>query len=527
MFDNLPKLLPDFRVRQRDYLLEIAQAITQELNLDKLLKRILQLTADLLSGHAGLVALRGEEQGWKIAVSHGINPEFIKYLDPLLADVPDNEDPASFEVAHINTILNQIARRSSWGMLSGVGLPLIVHNNVIGVIFIFRKTSGTFSLNDRKLLQSFANQAAIAVQNAQLYTQLSSEKQRMDAMLDSVADGILILSNDHKIERVNPAFSSLYGLPADQIVGRQYEDVIIFNRIDHGESLEKAEAGGWPLNAQTTLYVEGEMIRTGETSIPVGITFAPLHSLGGKLTNIIASFRDISHFRKAEDIKSTFVSVVSHELKTPVALIKGYVGTLRRNDANWDIEIVKDSLAIIEDEADRLAELIDNLLDATRLEAGEFAINASDISIPVLVNRVVKRFKTQTNKHKFNTDFPDDCPIVLVDEGRITQVLDNLISNAIKYSPQGGKIRISGEVSDDCVIISVEDEGPGIPIGDVPHIFDRFYRSEDAQKNTAGAGLGLYLARAIIEAHGGAIWVDPRTDNGARVFFSIPRSDID
>ena len=527
MFDNLPKMLPDFRVRQRDYLLEIAQAITQELNLGKLLKRILQLTADLLSGHAGLVALRGEEQGWKVAVSHGINPEFIKYLDPLLADVPDHEDPANFEVAHINTILNQIARRSSWGMLSGVGLPLNVHNNVIGVIFIFRKTSGSFSLNDRKLLQSFANQAAIAVQNAQLYTQLSSEKQRMDAMLDSVADGILILSNDHKIERVNPAFSSLYRLPADQIVGRQYEDVVVFNRIDHGESLEKAEAGGWPLNAQATLYVEGEMIRTGETSIPVGITFAPLHSLEGKLTNIIASFRDISHFRKAEDIKSTFVSVVSHELKTPVALIKGYVGTLRRNDANWDMEIVKDSLAVIEDEADRLAELIDNLLDATRLEAGEFAINASDISIPVLVNRVVKRFKTQTNKHKFKTDFPDDYPIVLVDEGRITQVLDNLISNAIKYSPEGGKIRISGEVSDDFVVISVEDEGPGIPIGDVPHIFDRFYRSEDAQKNTAGAGLGLYLARAIIEAHGGAIWVDPRTENGARVFFSIPRSDID
>jgi PAS domain S-box-containing protein len=498
MFDNMPKMLPDFRVRQRDYLLEIAQAITQELNLDTLLKRILQLTADLLSGHAGLVALRGDEPGWKVAVSHGINPEFIKYLDPILAEVPDHEDPARFEVAYINKILQEIARRSTWGMLAGVGLPLTVHNNVIGVIFIFRNTRGSFSLNDRKLLQSFANQAAIAVQNAQLYTQLSSEKQRMDAMLDSVADGILILSNDHKIERVNPAFVSLYGLQDDEIVGRQYEDVIVFNRIDHGESLKKAEESGWPLTPQATLYVEGEMIRSGETSIPVGITFASLHSAEGNLMNIIASFRDISHFREAEEIKSTFVSVVSHELKTPVALIKGYVGTLRRNDANWDRDIVQDSLAVIEDEADRLADLINNLLDATRLEAGEFAINASDV----------------------------DCPIVLVDETRITQVLENLISNAIKYSPEGGEIKVSGEVSAENVIVSVCDEGPGIPIGDVPHIFDRFYRSEDAQKNTAGAGLGLYLARAIIEAHGGRIWADPRSNNGARVLFSIPRSDI-
>jgi len=187
---------------------------------------------------------------------------------------------------------------------------------------------------------------------------------------------------------------------------------------------------------------------------------------------------------------------------------------------------VQDSLAVIEDEADRLSELINNLLDATRLEAGEFAINASDISIPILVNRVIERFKTQTTKHSFEMDFPDDCPIVLADEARITQVLDNLISNAIKYSPEGGKIRISGDVGVENVIISIQDEGPGIPMGDVPHIFDRFYRSEDAQKNTAGAGLGLYLARAIIEAHGGSIWADPRSKNGARILFSIPRSEM-
>lgn len=526
MFDKIPKMLPDLRVRQRDYLLEIAQAITQELNLDNLLKRILQLTADLISGQAGLVALRGEDRGWKVAVSHGINPDFIKHLTPFLAEVPDHEDPNRFEIAYINKLLQQIAGRSSWGMLSGVGLPLIVHNNVIGLIFIFRNTRGSFSLNDRKLLQSFADQAAIAVNNAKLYTQLSNEKQRMDAMLDSVADGILILSVDHVIERANPAFESLYGKHSEEIVGKRYEEVVVFSRIDHGDRLAIAEAGGWPQSAKSTLYVEGEMIRNGETGIPVGITFAPLFSSENNLRNIIASFRDISHFRKAEEIKSTFVSVVSHELKTPVALIKGYVSTLRRGDANWDRDIVEDSLAIIEDEADRLAELINNLLDATRLEAGEFAINAADVSMPTLVNRVVKRFKTQTKKHKFIIDFPENCPIVLIDEGRITQVLDNLISNAIKYSPEGGEIRIKGEVAPDKIIVSVEDQGPGIPIGDIPHIFDRFFRSEDAAKNTAGTGLGLYLARAIVEAHDGAIWIDPRSTNGACVLFSLPRADI-
>ncbi len=132
----------------------------------------------------------------------------------------------------------------------------------------------------------------------------------------------------------------------------------------------------------------------------------------GGLVNIIASARDITHFREAEEIKSTFISVVSHELKTPVALIKGYVGTLRREDADWDQEILDDSLAVIEDEADRLAELIENLLDATRLEAGVLSVQRSISRCRRWSKRVVERFKTQTQKHTFCINiprrFPDD-----------------------------------------------------------------------------------------------------------------------
>jgi len=255
----------------------------------------------------------------------------------------------------------------------------------------------------------------------------------------------------------------------------------------------------------------------------VGVTYAPLLDENGKLINLIASARDITHFREAEEIKSTFISVVSHELKTPVALIKGYVGTLRREDANWDREVIADSLSVIEDEADRLAELIENLLDATRLEAGVLAVNAMDMSFPILAERLVKRFGTQTDKHDFEVSFPEDFPVILADEDRISQVLYNLISNAIKYSPAGGKIELSGEVHPQEVVICVQDHGPGIAPGDIPHIFDRFYRAEAAQRKTQGAGLGLYLARAVIEAHGGSIWADPRATKGARFCFSLPR----
>jgi signal transduction histidine kinase len=258
--------------------------------------------------------------------------------------------------------------------------------------------------------------------------------------------------------------------------------------------------------------------------LPVGITYAPLISEEGTLLNIIATVRDITRFREAEEIKSTFISVISHELKTPVALIKGYVGTLRREDANWDREIVKDSLAVIEEEADRLTSMIENLLDASRLQAGGLTINLSDVALNVLAERIAERFRTQSSIHSIVVEFPENFPIVNGDDARLEQVLSNLVSNAIKYSPQGGEIRISGQVRPAQVIVCVSDQGPGVAPEDIPHIFDRFYRSSNVKRTTKGAGLGLYLARAVVEAHAGRIWVDPRPGNGGRICFSIPRN---
>jgi PAS domain S-box-containing protein len=517
-------MLPDFRVRQRDYLLEISRALTQELDLDKLLGRILYISAEMLAGQAGLIALRAEKGGWNVKTSLGIPASLARYLEQLLAEIPDNEDPARFELPEVNRLLQNLAKTVGLGLFTGVGLPLITHEKVIGVIFVFRNYPGIFSSNDRALLQSFANQAAIAVDNAQLYQQVSQEKQHMDALLDSAADGILILSPGHIITRFNPAFARMLEEPITNITGKPHEEVIRLTCHEDMPTLEEAEAGGWPLTPNATLYVEGDLQRASGVPLPVGITYAPLITKEGNLVSIIATIRDITRFREAEELKSTFISVISHELKTPVALIKGYVGTLRREDANWDREIVKDSLAVIEEEADRLTGLIENLLEASRLQAGGLSINLSDVALNILAERIVRRFQTQSSLHEINVDFPENFPIVTGDETRLEQVLSNLISNAIKYSPQGGEIQVTGQVRSNQVIICVSDQGPGVAPEDIPHIFDRFYRSSNAKRTTKGAGLGLYLARAVIEAHGGRIWVDPRPGNGARICFSIPRN---
>lgn len=517
-------MFPDFRVRQRDYLLEISKALTQELDLDALLNMILKYAIEMLSGHAGLIALRSEGKGWQIRVSEGISPDFLSHMEPFLKQIPDDQDPEKFEVPEVSRILNEITFSATLGLLSGVGLPLVTQKTVVGLIFIFRSYAGLFTSNDRALLNSFANQAAVAVQNAQLYAAVNRNKKRLDAIFDSAADGILLLDSRQIIEHCNTAFSRLVSKSADDILGKPHDQIVRLDQTTEDITLEKAIAGGWPLTPHAQLYVEGDLIRDGLPPLPIGITYAPMLSDDNKLTNIIATFRDITNFRKADEAKTTFISIVSHELKTPVALIKGYVCTLNRKDVEWDSEFVDESLKIIEEEADHLNELIENLLDATRLQSGRFSIQKTDISIPAMVQRLVERFQTQTENHTFAVHFPDDFPTVLADDTRIEQVLSNLISNAIKYSEKG-EITISGEARRDKIIICVSDEGPGVAPQDLPFVFDRFYRSSDAARKTKGAGLGLYLTKQIIEAHRGKIWIDTERDKGARFCFSLPRND--
>ncbi|MGH2607362.1 MAG: ATP-binding protein [Anaerolineales bacterium] len=514
-------MLPDFRLRQRDYLLEISRAITEELELNKVLTRIVRVSAELLAGHAGLIALR-EEAGWRIAASTGIHPDFLQDLKPLLADVPDHPDAARFEVPEVNRRLQRITQAASLGLLTGVGLPMIVRGEVVGMIFVFRSYRGMFSAQDRAQLQAFADQAAVAVHNARLYTQVAQEKHRLDAVLESSADGILILDPAFRLVRMNPACGRLIGRSQEEAQGARHDEIVRWKTRQPGLTLEEASAGGWPLSPQATLYVEGDLQSDART-VSVGITYAPILTAEGTLSGVVANLRDISRFREAEELKSTFISVISHELRTPVALIKGYVGTLRREDAQWDPATVRHSLSVIEEEADRLAALIDDLLDASRLQAGGLTLNRSEVDLAALARGLVERFRTQSPSHRFEADLPDDFPVVIGDEARLTQVLTNLLSNAVKYSPHGGTVTIQGIVRPEEVMVCVRDEGPGIAPADAGRVFDRFYRSGEVSRKTQGAGLGLYLARAVVEAHGGRIWVVSTSGKGTTFSFTLPR----
>lgn len=225
--------------------------------------------------------------------------------------------------------------------------------------------------------------------------------------------------------------------------------------------------------------------------------------------------------RELARMQEEFISTISHELRTPLGFIKGYVTTLLRDDAAWEGDTRKEFLRIIDDEADRLRELIDNLLDSSRLESGTLGMAREPIKASSLLRDTISRARSMYPELELKANFPDDLPMIDVDATRISQVLDNLISNAVKYAPDA-PVTISAHTASDELEIAVVDEGPGIPAEHMAHLFERFYRVPDNTRSTRGTGLGLYICRKIIEAHEGDIAVDSDPDQGTRFHFRIP-----
>jgi len=522
-------MLHEYQLRQRDYdyLLRISRAMTSQLELRGVLRMILESATTLVGGQIGLIVLVQSDGAFQVRASYGLPSRMIPLLKPLFSDLPDPGrflDPLQWRIPDLERRLNLVARALGISLSQVVALPLTVRDILVGVIYVLRREGAAFTYADRRVLSAFAAQAAIAVHNASLYQEVMREKQRLDAIIENSGDGVMILSPDQQITVFNRALTMMTGIPAEEAIGRYCWKVLRLRNHHTGEEMAELSCPLEHCREGERFVVEGDYVREDGIRITLGITYSPLLDSEGRLVNIITNVRDITHFREAEEMKSTFISVISHELKTPVALIKGYAGTLRREDANWDMDTVRESLEVIEEESDRLTRLIDNLLDASRLQAGQMRLDKTDVRLDRLAARTVNEFRTQTELHTFELDFPPDFPAVQADQERLRQVLSNLLSNAIKYSPNKGRIIVSGRYDDEQVYVAVTDQGIGIPIGERERIFDRFYRVETAlSRRTQGAGLGLYLVKSVIEAHGGQIWVEGNEGQGSTFVFTLPR----
>ena len=574
---NVPALMATYQLRQREYLLRITRAMTSRLDLPSLLRLILEGAAEMLAAPAGVIVLDDDtaavpladgsgtvedKKPFRIRASYGIPRQLLPAFRPLLKIASQTWPPSdgwlaeeanhhaaagewedgraiAAEFSLGDRYQQDMERRvreveSALGSKLGqvIGLPLLFEEDLLGVIYLFRGDSA-FSPLDWQFLQGFADQAAIAVRNARLYQQLATERSRLSMIVQNSVNGMMILAPNKRVEVINQPLSLMTGIALHEAIGQPCEKILPLLNLQ-GEDLFSADYELMAL-PESGAQCEGDIVLPDGGQISVSVTFIPVKDERKRLVNIIANVLDITRFREEEEMKSTFTSIISHELKTPVALIKGYAQTLARPDAAWDAETARQSLEVIEEEADRLELLINSLLDVSRIQAGGLRLERTDVQVRRLLERVAQDYRTQTDSHEIALDIPTDLPVIYGDEERLRLVFTNLLSNAIKYSPDGGVIRIGGwqeqpqdKAHPGRLVLYVADEGVGIPARELPRIFERYYRVDSSlRRETSGVGLGLFLSKAIVEAHQGEIWVRSDVNKGTTVFVALPVDETD
>ncbi len=230
--------------------------------------------------------------------------------------------------------------------------------------------------------------------------------------------------------------------------------------------------------------------------------------------------------RRAHELQQQIMAALSHDMRTPLASVQGYASALLLDGVTWSPETTTEYLEIIVDESMKLDEIISDLLDASRIDAGRLDIVKEPVRLPSLVQEVIDDIGRRSDKHRFLMVFPPEFPLVEVDAGRIRRVLHNLLDNAVKYSPQGGLVVVRGDPGPERVTVSVADEGQGIAPEHLNRLFEPFFRVQDTvNRHVVGSGLGLPIARSIVEAHGGHIWATSTYGQGTTVYFELPRME--
>lgn len=511
-----------FRARSLTKLYQAGLALAEQTtDLDATLRQVARLARDAVEADGAAMLMRDADR-FAVPVAEGIleQTELEAALsDPRLHEMLSRCEPW---VASDTSEEPSLAPLASRNMASSVCVPIALGQEHPGSMLLVARQPNAFHSQDLALLNTFANQAALAIRNARIYHDLSVEHQRLAAILAQTADGILILDSEHRVRDFNAAFSSMSDWPLDDALNRPGSDIIrLTSPQDAPVPLPFSEAA----DIDTPIpSVEGYLLRRDGNRGPyVSLSIAPLRQGEDGPVGAVVSVHDLSAFRQAEELKSTFLSIISHELKTPVALIKGFAETLSREDGTPPPETVREFGQIIADESDRLTRLIDNLLTTARAEAGGISLAlVPEVPLPRLAEQAAAAFREQTQAHAIEVDFSDDFPLIEADPHWLREVFDNLLANAIKYSPGGGRILVTGWHDDTHAYVAVSDEGLGLTPEEQKHIFQRFYRAPDKKGVAKGAGLGLYLCRAVIEAHGGHISVNSQEGKGATFTFSLP-----
>ncbi|KPL24813.1 MAG: hypothetical protein AMJ93_01630 [Anaerolineae bacterium SM23_84] len=528
------------RVLELRNLQEGIKAINSALALEDVLRLIVANASQVLQGARCSVALLGDSPDDVISMSSADGR-----TDALAsAGSKFDHDVAEWVVHYGKPVLSRDVREdsrfgddSALQLSSLISVPLFVGDEAIGALIATSPDRNAFATEDLNLLSAFADQAAVAASNARLYEQLVEEQKQtaqlyqhveerrneLEAILRGIGDGVIVADPNLNLLLMNPVAFRIFhvkpdvtsSLPVSAVIPNQELASLLQDAL-HGE--------------------EGAVVREiappdadGRTQATYQALASPVLSAFGSVRGVVTVLRDITTQKELERMKSNFLSVVSHELKTPLHSIKGFVDIILMGKTGQVNETQADFLSTVQDQAAHLQNLIDDLLEFSRLDSGQVKLHLTEVALGEVAAVVTDKLKPLADQGQLQivNRIGFDIPNVEADRLRIEQVLTNLVQNAIKFTPRSGFVTLTAADQGAEVQVAVSDTGIGIPADELTRIFDRFYQVDSSPtRHYRGTGLGLTICKHIVEYHHGRIWAESEEGKGSTFFFALPKQMV-
>lgn len=548
----------------REFLARATATLAASLDYEDTLATVANLTTPAIADWCAIDILTESGDIRRLAVAH-TDPQKITLAQQLMEAHPLHPDDPTGVPAVLRTGVPEfhplisddmllaiahseedLALLRSIGFRSVITAPLVARGRNIGAItFVTTTESGRlFTDTDLQLALDLGQRAGLAVDNARLYDDAERQRQQLLVTLTSIGDAVIATDAETRVTFLNPIAEALTGWPAADAHGQPLADV--FRIINEETRLTVESPADKVLREGKIIGLANHTIllnRNGR-EIPIDDSGAPIRDARGNVSGVVLVFRDITerrlveharaqlfeqeqiarkHAEAANELKLKFLAMVSHELRTPLTSIKGFTSTLLANDVGWDESTQREFLAIMDEEADRLTDLVEQLLDVSRLQAGTLRIEIAPHKLDEVLSGVMAQINAVTANHRLIVDVPDDLPLLPLDSQRIGQVLVNLVGNAVKFSPANSPITICARLEDDHrVQVNVSDEGEGIARAERDQVFEAFRQGARKSGRQPGAGLGLAICKGIIDAHKGRIWIADHDGPGTTISFTLP-----
>ena len=550
------------RATQLEAIAELGRHITSILDLDELLSQIVELIHHILAYyhvHAFLVDEVSKEAIFR--AGSGEAGRLIEEQGGVRLKVGEQGIIGWVAGSGLPLLVNDVSQEPRYvphealpDTRSELAVPLKIGLRVIGVLDVQSDELNAFDLDDVAVLQALGDQVAIAIENARLFEELEEHKATLEervrertedlaaalrhqkveadktrAIVEGIADGVMVFDANHEVIMVNPTAERMLNLPVPIALGQDMR-----NLIEEADEAFDRDATMTVLTVLSALVGSRERLEAGEpltqTRFQIGertitASFTPVALTDEGPFNVVAVFRDITREAEIDRMKSEFLSIAAHELRAPMTSIKGYSDMLLLGLAGEYEERQKQFLDTIKANVDRVMEMVNEFSEISRLETGDLRLDAKPLHIDKLVSEVVVSLRPQIEAKEINLtlEMPPGLPEVWGDRTRIIQVLTNLVTNAYKYTPRGGRIAIKAQGVDDSLQVDVADTGVGIAPQDQERLFTRFFRADHPEvRRVTGTGLGLSITKSIVELHGGHIWVKSQLGEGSTFSFTLP-----